>query len=293
MATTSYLTVNGEILSETRGGVESDYVPDPLGSTAALIGSSQTITDTFNWWPFGELRSHPLGSSLTPFGYVGTLGYYTDVISGRLYVRAATYRPALTRWQAVDPRWPSELSFAYANGNPQTHADPSGMSVTDWIGCALCALPLYRAWGGDAPQHICRPGYAHCMTCCALTANYGGGCALAAQGAQGSIHGRDLTTRLAQCAVGISAAGSLGGGDIVQGCDAACAKAFPMVGPYNIKCTESIKGAAAQPYPPMPFPCAGGSSSATQPEDPVNPLPCPNVAGTPAIVGRGRSTMQG
>ena len=50
----SYLTVNGEILSETRNGVESDYIPDPQGSTAALIDSSGAITDTFAWWPYGE-----------------------------------------------------------------------------------------------------------------------------------------------------------------------------------------------------------------------------------------------
>ncbi len=33
----SYLTIDGEIPSETRNGVESDYIPDQLGSTAALI----------------------------------------------------------------------------------------------------------------------------------------------------------------------------------------------------------------------------------------------------------------
>ncbi len=63
MGVTSYLTAKGEILSETRNGVESNYIPDPLGSTAALLDSNQTITDTYLWWPFGEQRSH-IGASI-------------------------------------------------------------------------------------------------------------------------------------------------------------------------------------------------------------------------------------
>ncbi len=40
MGITRYLTVDGEILSETRNSVESDYIPDPLGSTAALLSTT-------------------------------------------------------------------------------------------------------------------------------------------------------------------------------------------------------------------------------------------------------------
>ncbi len=80
MAVVTYETVNGEILSETRDGVERDYLPDPLGSTSALLDSSQNKTDTFSYWPYGEVRSRT-GSTPTPFGYVGTFGYYTDAPS--------------------------------------------------------------------------------------------------------------------------------------------------------------------------------------------------------------------
>ena len=43
--TVTYLTINGEIISETRSGVRADYLPDALGSTIALTNSSNTITD--------------------------------------------------------------------------------------------------------------------------------------------------------------------------------------------------------------------------------------------------------
>ena len=125
MGVTSYLTIDGEILSETRSGIESDYIPDPLGSTAALINSSQTITDTFSWWPFGESRSHT-GSSITPFGYGGTLGYHADS-SGRVFVYVRVVQTAITSWQTVDPVWPVEPAFAYANCSPVSKSDPSGL----------------------------------------------------------------------------------------------------------------------------------------------------------------------
>ena len=44
MPTVSYLTVGGETLAETLGGAERDYLPDPLGSVAALLDASQART---------------------------------------------------------------------------------------------------------------------------------------------------------------------------------------------------------------------------------------------------------
>ena len=52
--TVRYTTLDGEIVSENRRGVMRDYVPDPLGSTVALLDNTQTQTDTFSYWPYGE-----------------------------------------------------------------------------------------------------------------------------------------------------------------------------------------------------------------------------------------------
>jgi RHS repeat-associated protein len=126
MGVVNYLTVEGEILSETRNGVDSDYIPDPLVSTAKLVTTGGVITDTFLWWPYGELRSH-VGSSVTPFGYGGTLGYYSDLATGLAYVRARWINPALTQWQTLDRLWPSMQAYAYTQSSPVSIADPSGM----------------------------------------------------------------------------------------------------------------------------------------------------------------------
>ena len=90
MPVVSYLTIDGEVISETRNGVERDYLPDPLGSTVALLDNTQTKTDTFSYWPYGEERA-TTGSSPAPYRFVRTLGYRRET-SARTYVRARHYR---------------------------------------------------------------------------------------------------------------------------------------------------------------------------------------------------------
>src|SRR6266568_1906472 len=91
-----YEVINGEIIAEKRGGVRRSYVPDPLGSTVALLDNTQTKTDTWEYWPFGEVRTRT-GTTATPFQFVGTRGYYRDAAS-RIYVRARIYRADQARW---------------------------------------------------------------------------------------------------------------------------------------------------------------------------------------------------
>ena len=86
MGVVNYTVVNGEILSENRNGVKRDYVPDALGSTVALLDNAQTVTDSFEYFPYGELRSRT-GTTPTPFQFVGTKGYYRDSAS-RTYSRS-------------------------------------------------------------------------------------------------------------------------------------------------------------------------------------------------------------
>jgi RHS repeat-associated protein len=135
-----YTVVNGQVIAENRNGVRKTYVPDPSGSTIALLDDKQKITDTFSYSPFGELKSRT-GSTPTPFQYIGTRGYYTDP-NNRIYVRARTYQPNYARWMSVDPLWPGESAYGYARGNPVRWIDFSGMlplihqqSVSEILDC--------------------------------------------------------------------------------------------------------------------------------------------------------------
>ncbi len=125
--TVRYTVFDGEIVEENRNGTIRDYLPDAIGSTVALLDSSQAKTDTFTYWPYGEIKTRT-GSTASPFQYVGVLGYYQD--SDRLnYVRARYLNNTLARWTSRDPVSYATAShaYSYASNSPATHVDPSGL----------------------------------------------------------------------------------------------------------------------------------------------------------------------
>jgi RHS repeat-associated protein len=130
--TVRYTVVDGEIIAEKRSGTRSLYVPDPHGSTIALLNSAQTITDVFSYWAYG-INFHGEGSNPTPFIFLGTLGYYKDDVN-REYVRARVLDKVKARWITPDPSGfgPSSLGLAdgypygYANNNPVNYVDLDG-----------------------------------------------------------------------------------------------------------------------------------------------------------------------
>ena len=66
---TRYNVVNGQVLSETRNGVRRDYLTDGLGNTLALLDSTQTKTDTFDYFPSGTVAART-GTTATPFQWI-------------------------------------------------------------------------------------------------------------------------------------------------------------------------------------------------------------------------------
>src|ERR1051325_5544301 len=53
----------GNVISQNRGGVESQYHFDPQGSTLALTDDNQQVTDTYAYSAFGEVTART-GSTL-------------------------------------------------------------------------------------------------------------------------------------------------------------------------------------------------------------------------------------
>ena len=142
MAVTTYTVINGEAVSQVSGGVRLDYLPDPLGSTVALLDNAQNFSDTFEYWPYGEPRTRT-GVTSTPFQFVGTLGYYRDT-SVRTYVRARHYKPVFGHWMTMDPYWPTEPSYVYSVGNPLTLVDFDGKQKAPPPGYGLQPWPPYE-----------------------------------------------------------------------------------------------------------------------------------------------------
>jgi RHS repeat-associated protein len=122
-----YEVIDGEVIAEKRGGVRRFYVPDPLGSTVALLDNTQTPTDTFSYWPYGEERTRT-GTTPTPFRYAGGIGCYRDS-PARRYLRARHLDAARGLWLADDPLGPTvrvRNDFGYADHNPVSYVDRSG-----------------------------------------------------------------------------------------------------------------------------------------------------------------------
>jgi len=128
-------------MSENRGGAERDYIPDALGNTIALMDSAGTKTDTFSYFPFGNVASRT-GTTATPFKWNGGSGYYQDSAS-RTYVRARTMYTSLARWSKQDPigfKGRDYNLYRYVLNMVMTAVDPSGLSTPHGCDCA-------KSWG--------------------------------------------------------------------------------------------------------------------------------------------------
>jgi RHS repeat-associated protein len=117
----------GNLISQNRSGVESQYHFDALGSTLALTDDNQQVTDVYAYTAFGEVTEHT-GSTVDPFQYIGQKGYYRDDEAGECWRRPRVLSPKVERWLTSDTTAYTEGSngYSYASNNPTSLVDPSG-----------------------------------------------------------------------------------------------------------------------------------------------------------------------
>ena len=142
-------TVEGDsyydpLISMRRGGATSHYLYDQIGSTRKLINSGETVTDTYQYEAFGNLKSST-GSTTNPYQYVGSLGYHKDPTSELLHLGARYCDPVLGRFLQSDVV-PVAGIYAYASNSPLTAVDANGAkprSIVPRRGLSLLDLMLY------------------------------------------------------------------------------------------------------------------------------------------------------
>ena len=150
-----YTTIDGVLVHEDRGGVERQYVGDPLGSLVGELDENQNLIYTAEYWPYGEVRTES-GNKQSEWGFVGLLGYLRDLAT-LLYVRARHYVPHRARWVTVDPLWPNEKAYTYCQSSPIPYGDPSGRSLA-CIGLGICVgigIGALLTCGGDITCILC------------------------------------------------------------------------------------------------------------------------------------------
>jgi RHS repeat-associated protein len=247
-----YTTIDGEIITENRAGVRKQYLPDPLGSTLALLDQTQTITDTFQYWPYGEIAMRS-GSTQTPFQFLGTLGYFQRN-NLQYYVQTRHLDTRSGRWMTEDTIGFSggDINlYRYVENRVTSIVDPSGES--GWItpACVGCAASIDYNWV-PTQQHRCRQEYSHCLTCCTLAKYSGDTCAIWAQQLEIDIPPRksddENRGRIDACYAGIKISH-----DKTTTCEAGCNKAYaPPRSNRGLdkKCTTSDPS-TLPPLPPL------------------------------------------
>ena len=126
-ASVSY--VHGDdLISRKQDGEVRYYVYDGHGSVRHLTDADGTVTDSYIYDAFGNLKDH-LGDSDNRYLYAGE---QYDPDAGLYYLRARYYDPESGRFMTHDPYVgnPDEPvtlhRYLYGNANPVTYIDPSG-----------------------------------------------------------------------------------------------------------------------------------------------------------------------
>ncbi|MBP0011370.1 RHS repeat-associated core domain-containing protein [Roseofilum sp. Belize Diploria] len=121
-----------DLISQERNEIDSFYVVDGLGSTRGLTDSSGGVTDAYWYDAYGNLVEHE-GSSENNYLFAGE---QFDEALGQYYLRQRYYDASTGRFTRRDT-WEGDRSnpitlnkYLYANGNPVSYIDPSGLYAT-------------------------------------------------------------------------------------------------------------------------------------------------------------------
>jgi len=135
MAVTTYNTVQGRILSQHSGGVQTDFLTDALGSVTATVDQNAAIVNQYRYKPYGERLSKTGAGADPKFQWVGTLGYrYTGPNHCETFVRRRHYDCHTSTWSTRSPLI-YEPPYAYTR-QCIFLVDPGGL----WPGipCIVC-----------------------------------------------------------------------------------------------------------------------------------------------------------
>jgi RHS repeat-associated protein len=129
----------GNVISQNREGVESQFHFDALGSALAVTDDGQQVTDTRAYAAFGE-TAVSTGATALPFAYIGQWQYWHSNGRSQSIVRRRIYDGVRSRWLSQDPfadvallSWMKPLfihytRYTYSINSPLGVFDPSGMA---------------------------------------------------------------------------------------------------------------------------------------------------------------------
>ena len=138
-----------DLLSQTRNGTTTFYLVDALGSTRALTNTSGEIVSTYDYDAFGALIAST-GDVQNQYLFAGE---QYDAALGDYYLRARYYDTQtgrLTKRDFYEGRAGEPITmhkYIYANQNPATMIDPSGL-------VSMTEINLVQRWMGDLQKNL-------------------------------------------------------------------------------------------------------------------------------------------
>jgi len=121
-----------QLLSQNRSGVNHFSHRDGSQNVRLLTDGGGNVTDTYAYQAFGQNLDQS-GSTTNPYRFAGDR---VDPSNGLLYLRARYYEPGVGRFISRDPfegvlRDSMSLHrYLYANNNPVSYVDPTGLVPT-------------------------------------------------------------------------------------------------------------------------------------------------------------------
>ena len=133
----------GNLISQSRSGVDSFYLFDALGSARELASIAGSVTDSYLYNSWGAIVKST-GPTLNSFLFVGRQGYYYDIDSQDYYIRNRYYNPLIRSFFNIYNIYLN--NYSYCNNNPLRYFDPSGNVGVSYTP-RLCPVSVVRFLG--------------------------------------------------------------------------------------------------------------------------------------------------
>jgi RHS repeat-associated protein len=157
---TSY--VGPGLISSISGTARTIYHADGLGSTRAISGSSQVVSESGVYDAYGNAVA--TYGTAPSFGYAGQYRYYTDS-TGLHYLKARYYDPLAGRFLSRDPiGYDGGLNiYAYVDNRPTAFVDPFGFMPEEVESCAVKKDPC-KSKDSKVDCELCQDkNYKNCL----------------------------------------------------------------------------------------------------------------------------------
>lgn len=127
--TRSY-TYGHDLISMVQSRATHYFHRDALGSIVNVTNSSGVPQWSYDYEPFGNVRTETKHNTKAPANFMKFTGEYQDP-TGLYHLRARQYDPTIGRFTATDPMSPSMSdpfvsAYAYVNNQPTVYVDPTG-----------------------------------------------------------------------------------------------------------------------------------------------------------------------